>query len=101
MNRLTGWVLTVILFFCLFSVAPLVANELVRGKVIELTSSRLVVRQSNGQKTTIYLNDGTKFMHRPGSGEQSEPPKPRKNDRIAASLEGDTAILVVVEEVPK
>lgn len=99
MNRLLGWVLMVVLSLC--CAVSLMANELVRGKVIELTSTRLVVRLPDGQKKTIYLNEATKFMHRPGSGEQSEPPKPRKNDRIVASLEGDTAVFVVVEEVPK
>ncbi len=86
---------------CLCHVSVLYANETVLGKVVEVTSTRLVVRMHDGQKKIVYLTDKTKFMHRQGSGEQSAPPKPRKNDRITASLEGDTAAFVIVEEVPK
>lgn len=101
MNRVTLVLLLTIFSAGIFFITSSVANELVRGKVVELTDTKLVVRLSDGQKKTIYLKDSTKFMHRPGSGEQSEPPKPRRNDRIAASLEGGTAMLVVVEEIPK
>lgn len=88
-------------YISLFFVSDLQANENLQGKVVEMTSSKIIVRIHNGQKKAIYLSDKTKFMHRPGSGEQSEPPRPKKNDRITAFLEGDTAAFIVVEEVPK
>lgn len=87
------------MFFC--SVCDLKANELMRGKVVEMAGARLIIRLPNGQKESIYLNSETKFMHKPGSGEQSAPPIPRVNDKVAVSLQGRTAAFVVVEEIPK
>lgn len=101
MNRLSGWVFAVVLVVCICCAASLPANELIRGKVVDLNASKLIVRLQSGDKKTVYLTSDTKYMHRPGSGEQSSPPTPRRNDRVAVSLDGDTAIFIVVEEVPK
>ena len=101
MNRIFGWLVIFILVHGVFLTVPLSANELVRGKVVEINSSRLVIRLPDGQKTTIYISSDTKFMHKAGSGEQSEAPNVKKNARVAVSLDGNTAAFVVVEEVPK
>ncbi len=96
-----GRILTLCLMVCLYLVCDLGANELMRGKVVEMTGSHLTIRLPNGQKESLYLNSQTKFMHKAGSGEQSAPPIPRVNDKVAVSLDGRTAAFVVVEEVPK
>lgn len=89
------------LMFCLASVISLDANELVRGKVVEATQKHLTIRLPSGNKEEIYLNSDTKIMHKAGSGEQSAPPRLAKNAKVAVSLDGRTAVFVVLEEVPK
>jgi len=101
MNRLLYSVLAFVLIISAFSESRLWANELVRGKVVEISSSRLVIRLQDGSKKTISITNDTKLMHKAGSGEQSEPPKVKQNTRVAVSLDGNTAAFVVVEEVPK
>lgn len=96
-----GKILTLCLMVCLYLVCDLGANELLRGKVVEITGSRLIIRLPNGQKESIHLNSETKVMHKAGSGEQAAPPVPRINDKVAVSLDGRTAAFIVVEEVPK
>lgn len=80
---------------------PAMANELLRGKIIEITSSNFVIRLQDGSKKSIQIDADTKFMHKAGSGEQSEPPKVKKNTQVAVSLDGSTTAFVVVEEIPK
>lgn len=92
---------TVCLIFCVSSALSLYANELVRGKVVAVAQSYLVIRLPSGQKEKISLNNNTKIMHRAGSGAQATPAKLITNAKVAASLDGRTAVFVVVEEVPK
>lgn len=99
--RYKAKILVLCLTMCPCFFGDLSANELMRGKVVEMTGSHLTIRLANGQKESLYLNSQTKFMHKAGSGEQSAPPIPRVNDKVAVSLDGRTAAFVVVEEVPK
>lgn len=101
MSKLFYWLMTFTLIIGALFETPAMANELVRGKVVEITSSKFVIRLQDGSKKTIHINTGTKFMHKAGSGEQSEPPKVKQNTRVAVSLDGNAAAFVVVEEIPK
>lgn len=92
-------VMALVLFFCTVTLS--FAEELVRGKVMKLYDTSMVLRMKNGRERDIRIRPETKIMHRAGGGEQSGPAKLTTSAQVAAYLDGRTAVFVVVEEVPR
>lgn len=99
MNRPISSIMVLILFFCTVMVS--FAEELVRGKVMKLDDTSMVLRTKDGRERDIRIRPETKIMHRAGAGEQAGPAKLKTSAQVSAYLDGRTAVFVVVEEVPR
>lgn len=92
-------IMAVILFLCTVTLS--FAEELVRGKVMKLDDTSMVIRMKDGRERDVRIRPETKVMHRAGTGEQAGPAELTISSRVAAYLDGRTAVFVVVEEVPR
>lgn len=99
MYRPISSIMALVLFFCTVTVS--FAEELVRGKVMKLDDTSMVLRMKDGRERDVRIRPETKVMHRAGTGEQAGPAKLVTSARVAAYLDGRTAVFVVVEEVPR
>jgi hypothetical protein len=99
MYRLTYLIMAVVMFLCMVMQSS--AEELVRGKIMKLDDTSMVLRIKDGREREVRIRPETKIMHRAGTGEQAGPAKLTISAQVAAYLDGRTAVLVVVEEVPR